>query len=86
MKRLISKAEMGPTGASYTVNVTNAGLQGRGLTAEGVNVSLTIPAGTNVVAANGPPCCAVAGLAARQPGRDVREIDAGEDGGQGSWG
>jgi mono/diheme cytochrome c family protein len=50
----ISKAEMGPTGASYTVNVTNGGLQGRGVIAEGVNVSLTIPAGTNVVAANGP--------------------------------
>jgi len=50
----ISKPEMGPTGASYKVNVTNAGIQGRGVIAEGVNVSLIIPAGTNVVAANGP--------------------------------
>ena len=54
MAAQISKAEMGPTGASYKVNVTNAGLQGRGVTAEGVNVSLASPAGTNVVAANGP--------------------------------
>jgi hypothetical protein len=54
MAAQITKAEMGPTGASYKVNVTNAGLQGRGVIAEGVNVSLAIPAGTNVVAANGP--------------------------------
>jgi hypothetical protein len=45
---------MGPTGASYTVSVTNGGIQGRGIIAEGVNVSLVVPAGTNVVAANGP--------------------------------
>jgi len=50
----ISKAQMGPTGASYTVSVTNGGMQGRGIIAEGVNVSLIVPAGTNVVAANGP--------------------------------
>jgi mono/diheme cytochrome c family protein len=50
----ISKPQMGPTGASYTVTVTNGGLQGRGIIAEGVNVSLIVPAGTNVVAANGP--------------------------------
>jgi len=54
MAAQISKATMGPTGASYTVNVTNAGMQGRGVIAEGVNVSLLVPAGTNVVAANGP--------------------------------
>jgi cytochrome c553 len=50
----ISKAEMGPTGASYKVSVTNAGIQGKGVIAEGVNVSLTVPNGVNVVAANGP--------------------------------
>src|SRR5258706_6828087 len=48
----ISKPQMGPTGASYTVNVTNGGIQGRGVIAEGVNVSLIVPAGTNVGAAN----------------------------------
>ena len=50
----ISKAEMGPTGASYTVDVNNGGLAGRGVIATGVKVSLNIPAGTNVVAAGGP--------------------------------
>jgi mono/diheme cytochrome c family protein len=50
----IGKGEMGPTGVTYTVNVQNGGLQGRGVMAEGVNVSLTVPAGTNVVAAAGP--------------------------------
>jgi mono/diheme cytochrome c family protein len=50
----ISKAEMGPTGATYTVNVRNGGLQGRGVIAEGVNVSLAVPADTQVVAASGP--------------------------------
>ena len=54
MAAQISKPQMGPTGASYTVSVTNAGIQGRGVIAEGVNVSLIVPAGTNVVAANGP--------------------------------
>jgi len=54
MAARISKAEMGPTGASYTVDVTNAGLAGRGVIAGGVNVSLNIPADTNVVAAGGP--------------------------------
>jgi len=54
MAARISKAQMGPTGASYTVSVNNAGIQGRGVIAEGVNVSLAIPAGANVVAANGP--------------------------------
>ena len=50
----IAKAEMGPTGATYMVNVTNAGLQGRGVIAQGVKVNLNIPADTNVVAASGP--------------------------------
>jgi mono/diheme cytochrome c family protein len=50
----ISKAEMGPTGATYTVNVQNGGIQGRGVIAQGVNVSLTVPADTNIVAASGP--------------------------------
>jgi len=50
----LSKAEMGPTGASYTVTVRNAGLQGRGVIAEGVKVNVNVPADTNVIAAGGP--------------------------------
>jgi len=50
----ITKAEMGPTGASYSVDVTNGGLQGRGVIAGGVKVTLNIPDDTNVVAAGGP--------------------------------
>jgi hypothetical protein len=50
----LSKAEMGPTGASYTVTVRNGGLQGRGIIAEGVKVNVNVPADTNVVAAGGP--------------------------------
>jgi mono/diheme cytochrome c family protein len=50
----LSKAEMGPTGASYNVTVRNGGLQGRGVIAQGVKVSINVPADTNVVAAAGP--------------------------------
>ena len=50
----IAKAEMGPTGATYAINVTNGGLQGRGVIAQGVKVNINVPAGTNVVAAAGP--------------------------------
>jgi mono/diheme cytochrome c family protein len=49
----LSKAEMGPTGATYNLNVRNGGLAGRGVIAEGVTVTLSIPKDTNVVAASG---------------------------------
>jgi len=49
----LSKAETVPTGATYTLTVNNGGLQGKGLIAEGVNVSLIIPKDSEVVAATG---------------------------------
>jgi hypothetical protein len=39
--------------SSSTLTVTNNGMQGRGIVAEGLTVSLTIPADTTVVAATG---------------------------------
>jgi len=39
---------------TYPLTITNNGVQGRGVIAEGLKVSLTIPAGNNVVAATGP--------------------------------
>jgi hypothetical protein len=49
----LSKGETGPSGVTYTLTVTNNGVQGKGMIAEGVAVSLNIPAGYNVVAATG---------------------------------
>jgi mono/diheme cytochrome c family protein len=49
----LSKGQEGPSGVTYNLRVSNNGLQGKGLIAEGVTVSLSIPAGTNVVAATG---------------------------------
>jgi cytochrome c553 len=50
----IAKGEGGQGGVTYPVTITNNGVQGRGVIAEGLTVSLTIPAGNNVVAATGP--------------------------------
>ena len=50
---VLSKGEQGPTGYTYTLTVANNGLQGKGVIAEGVRVSLNIPAGYTVVAATG---------------------------------
>ena len=49
----IAKGEAGANGVTYPVTVTNNGMQGRGIVAEGLTVSLTIPADTTVVAATG---------------------------------
>jgi cytochrome c553 len=49
----IAKGETGPSGVTYPVTVTNTGVQGRGVIAEGLTISLTIPADTTVVAATG---------------------------------
>jgi cytochrome c553 len=49
----LSKGETGPSGVTYTLTVTNGGQQGKGVIAEGVTVSLNIPADTTVVAATG---------------------------------
>ena len=50
---VLSKGETGPSGVTYTLTVTNGGLQGKGVIAEGVTVSLNVPADTTVVAATG---------------------------------
>ena len=50
----IGKGDQGPGGVTYPVTITNNGMQGRGVIAEGVKVSLNIPAGATVVAATGP--------------------------------
>jgi uncharacterized repeat protein (TIGR01451 family) len=49
----ISKGQPGDKGVTYTLNVRNLGLEGKGLTAEGVTVSLVIPSGVNVINATG---------------------------------
>jgi cytochrome c553 len=49
----IAKGETGPSGVTYPLTVTNTGVQGRGVIAEGLTISLTIPADTTVVAATG---------------------------------
>ena len=49
----LSKGEAGPSGVTYTLTVTNNGLQGKGAIAEGLTVGLNIPADTTVVAATG---------------------------------
>ena len=49
----IAKGEAGPSGVTYPVTVTNNGVQGRGVIAEGLTINLTIPADTTVVAATG---------------------------------
>jgi mono/diheme cytochrome c family protein len=53
MQGRIAKGEAGPSGVTYAVTVTNGGLQGKGVIAEGVTVTLNIPADTQVVAATG---------------------------------
>jgi mono/diheme cytochrome c family protein len=42
------------TGITYTVNVANAGVKDKGLTAEDVTVALVVPADASVVKATGP--------------------------------
>ena len=50
----IGKGDQGPGGVTYPVTITNNGMQGRGVIAEGLKVSVNIPAGATVVAATGP--------------------------------
>jgi cytochrome c553 len=49
----LSKGETGTSGVTYNLTVSNNGLQGKGLIAEGVTVSLIIPKDATVVAATG---------------------------------
>lgn len=53
MRGRLTKGEQSENGVTYTLNVQNFGLAGKGLTAESVTVSLMIPEGSNVVAATG---------------------------------
>jgi cytochrome c553 len=53
MQAQLGKGETGPSGVTYTLTVTNGGLQGKGVIAEGVNITLDIPKDTDVVAATG---------------------------------
>jgi cytochrome c553 len=50
----IGKGEAGPNGVTYPVSVTNNGVQGRGVIAEGLTVKISIPAGNKPVAVTGP--------------------------------
>jgi hypothetical protein len=50
----IAKGETGPSGVTYPVTIRNNGLPGKGVIAEGLTISLTIPPDTTVVAATGP--------------------------------
>jgi hypothetical protein len=49
----LSKGTAGADGVTYTLDVTNNGLPGKGLAIEGVTVALVVPEGTNVVATTG---------------------------------
>lgn len=53
MAGVLGKGEAGANGVTYPLTVTNNGLQGKGVTAEGVTVRLVVPADTTVVAATG---------------------------------
>jgi mono/diheme cytochrome c family protein len=53
MAASVGKGDTGPTGVTYPVTIANVGVQGKGLIAEGLTVSLNIPAGNTVVAATG---------------------------------
>ena len=53
MAGVLSKGETGPSGVSYNLTVSNNGLQGKGLIAEGLTVSLIIPKDATVVAGSG---------------------------------
>lgn len=50
---VLGKGEAGPSGVTYTLTVDNGGLPGKGVVADGVTVSLAIPADNSVVAATG---------------------------------
>ena len=53
MTATVGKGEGGSTGVTYPVTISNIGVQGKGMIAEGLTVSLTLPAGYTVVAATG---------------------------------
>jgi mono/diheme cytochrome c family protein len=44
----------GPNGVTYTIDVQNAGVKGKGITNDDVTISVALPAGAKVVTATGP--------------------------------
>ena len=53
MRGRLTKGTPGEKGVTYTLDVQNMGLAGKGLAAEGVTVRVNIPEGNSVVAATG---------------------------------
>jgi hypothetical protein len=53
MRGRLTKGQQSEKGVTYTLNVENLGLAGKGLAAEDVSVRLVIPEGAQVVAATG---------------------------------
>jgi hypothetical protein len=49
----LTAGAQGPSGATYTVTVTNAGVKSKGLTAEDLTVEIELPANAKVVTAGG---------------------------------
>ncbi len=49
----LSKGEASGNGVTYKLNVTNNGLPGKGVTAQGVTIRLIVPQGANVMNATG---------------------------------
>jgi hypothetical protein len=49
----LTAGPVGADGASYKVEVTNAGVKGKGVTVEELTISVALPAGVTVVAATG---------------------------------
>ncbi len=49
----LSKGAAGDKGVTYTLDVTNSGLPGKGRTVEDITIALTVPNGANVVATTG---------------------------------
>jgi mono/diheme cytochrome c family protein len=54
MRGHLSAGVAAANGVTYTLEVRNTGLKGKGLTAEDLTVGLVVPAGTKVVATTGP--------------------------------
>lgn len=49
----LSAGVAGPTGVTYTLNVENSGVRGKGLMAEDLTIRLVVPTGANVVSTTG---------------------------------
>jgi hypothetical protein len=51
--RPMLQGRLSANGATYSLTVTNAGLKGKGIPAQGVKIGLVIPAGIDVVSTTG---------------------------------